>query len=192
MYRDSESRKSILKLVSKPKSSKAKNVKFNIGLSQDSHSSQIVLSSSSFDSESEETNNQQKKHGEGKDFVNHNIDLIDKFAEHFDEWDDEIKEECTDFNIDQEKHKDDTFTQDLKGTIKNNKKQCYEIQEICGKYSEVFDSLVYNLGFMSIKRIKSNTSKSMRDVHDIKSLNSIFEALETTQKLVEDIEKNLN
>ena len=44
---------------------------------------------------------------------------------------------------------------------------------------------------MSIKRIKSNTSKSMRDVHDIKSLNSIFEALETTQKLVEDIEKNL-
>ena len=113
MYRDSESRKSILKLVSKPKSSKAKNVKFNIGLSQDSHSSQTVLSSSPFDSESEETNSQQKKLGEGQDFVSHNIDLIDKYAEHFDEWVDEIEEECTNLNIDQEKHKDDTFTLDL-------------------------------------------------------------------------------
>ena len=89
-----------MKVNTKPKSSKVKNVKFNISSSQDS-----VWSNSESLNEDEEVKDESDETFLNIDFARTNINKIDTYAEHFDNWVDEIEEEeehdC--YNIDQEK-----------------------------------------------------------------------------------------
>ena len=88
-------------------------------------------------------------------------------------------------------NKDQTFINDKERLYAYNKTKYTEIQNLCTQYSNIFDDLVFNLGFMSIKRMRSCTSKNFKTLQDINSLNSIYESLEETQKMVEKLEKNL-